>query len=329
VVNVADNNKFLEVKNLKKFFPIKAGFLFRHVIANVMAVDDVSFSIDKNETFGLVGESGCGKSTVGRALLKLIEPSGGTIAINGTDITEKHDKEMLKFRREMQIVFQDPTSSLNPRMTVGQTLSEPLLFHGIVKDKKAAREYLGELLLSVGMKPYHLDRYPHQFSGGQRQRIAIARAITVDPSLIILDEPTSALDVSVQAQIITLLKKIQDKLHAGFLFISHDLSVVRFISQNVGIMYLGKIVEKGNTDELFDNPLHPYSKALLAAAPVPNPRMRRDRKHLIGGQVPSPINRPSGCFFRTRCPDVKDICKDVYPEFKEVAPNHFVACHLY
>src|SRR6056297_596760 len=322
-------HQLLEVKNLQKSFPIKAGFLFRHTVATVKAVDGISFSINKNKTFGLVGESGCGKSTAGRAIIKLLEPSGGEVLVNGEDIVPKKDRSLIKYRREMQIVFQDPTSSLNPRMTVGQALSEPLLFHNMVKNTKEAREVLGELLLSVGMKPYHLDRYPHQFSGGQRQRIAIARAITVDPSLIILDEPTSALDVSVQAQIITLLKKIQDKLHAGFLFISHDLSVVRFISQNVGIMYLGKIVEKGNTDELFDNPLHPYSKALLAAAPVPNPRMRRDRKHLIGGQVPSPINRPSGCFFRTRCPDVMDICKDVYPEFKEVAPNHFVSCHLY
>ncbi|HPE69103.1 MAG TPA: ABC transporter ATP-binding protein [Thermotogota bacterium] len=323
------NNEFLEVKNLKKFFPIKAGFLFRHVVAHVMAVDDVSFSIGKNRTFGLVGESGCGKSTVGRCVLKLIEPTDGQIVLNGEDIAKRKDRQLLRVRREMQIVFQDPTSSLNPRMTVGQTLSEPLLFHGIVKNKSEARDVLGELLLSVGMKPYHLDRYPHQFSGGQRQRIAIARAITVDPSFIVLDEPTSALDVSVQAQIIALLKKIQQRLNAGYLFISHDLSVVRFISDEVGIMYLGKIVETGDSDELFDHPLHPYSQALLEAAPVPNPRVRRDRKRLIGGQVPSPINRPSGCFFRTRCPRVMKICESDFPALREVAPGHKVACHLY
>lgn len=322
-------HKLLEVKDLKKSFPIKAGFLFRHTVATVKAVDGISFSINKNKTFGLVGESGCGKSTAGRSIIKLLEPTGGQVLVNGEDIVPKKDRRLIKYRREMQIVFQDPTSSLNPRMTVGQALSEPLLFHNMVKNTKEAREVLGELLLSVGMKPYHLDRYPHQFSGGQRQRIAIARAITVDPSLIILDEPTSALDVSVQAQIITLLKKIQERLNAGYLFISHDLSVVRFISDEVGIMYLGKFVETGDTDSIFDNPLHPYAKALLEAAPVPDPRVRRDRKHLISGQVPSPINRPSGCFFRTRCPYAMDICAKEYPELVEMEPNHFVSCHLY
>ncbi|HPF17643.1 MAG TPA: ABC transporter ATP-binding protein [Thermotogota bacterium] len=326
---MADNQKLLEVKDLKKSFPIKAGFLFRHTVATVMAVDGISFSIDKNKTFGLVGESGCGKTTAGRSIIKLLEPTGGQVLVNGEDIAPKKERELIKYRREMQIVFQDPTSSLNPRMTVGQALSEPLLFHNIVKNTKEAREVLGELLLSVGMKPYHLDRYPHQFSGGQRQRIAIARAITVDPSLIILDEPTSALDVSVQAQIITLLKRIQERLNAGYLFISHDLSVVRFISDEVGIMYLGKFVETGDTDSIFDHPLHPYSQALLEAAPIPDPRARRDRKHLIGGQVPSPINRPSGCFFRTRCPHAMDVCAKDYPELVEMEKNHFVSCHLY
>jgi peptide/nickel transport system ATP-binding protein len=321
--------KLLEVKNLQKHFPIKAGFLIRKTVANVMAVDDISFSIEKGKTFGLVGESGCGKSTAGRSILKLLEPSGGEVLINGENIATMKDRELVKFRKEMQIVFQDPTSSLNPRMTVGQTLSEPLLFHGMAKNKDEAREILGELLLSVGMKPYHLDRFPHQFSGGQRQRVAIARAITVDPSLIILDEPTSALDVSVQAQIITLLKEIQQRLNAGYLFISHDLSVVRFISDEVGIMYLGRFVEKGETDAIFDNPLHPYSKALLEAAPIPDPRAKRDRKHLVGGNVPSPINRPSGCFFSTRCKSVMPQCQKEYPELKEIEPNHFVACHLY
>lgn len=323
------HNRLLEVKDLSKEFPIKAGFLFRHTVATVKAVDGISFEIDKNKTFGLVGESGCGKTTAGRAIIKLIEPSGGQVLVNGEDIAPKKDRQLLKYRREMQIVFQDPTSSLNPRLTVGQALSEPLLFHDIVKNTKEAREVLGELLLSVGMKPYHLDRYPHQFSGGQRQRVAIARAITVDPSLIILDEPTSALDVSVQAQIITLLKKIQERLNAGYLFISHDLSVVRFISDEVGIMYLGKFVEKGDTDSIFENPLHPYSKALLEAAPIPDPRARRNRRNLVGGQVPSPINRPSGCFFRTRCPHVMDICSKEYPELLEMESNHYVSCHLY
>lgn len=324
-----ENTTLLKVNNLKKYFPVKGGFFIQKTLAQLKAVDGISFEVGCKKTFGLVGESGCGKSTAGRALIRLHEPTDGEILINGKDIAKIKEREFKSYRRNMQIVFQDPTSSLNPKMTVGQTLIEPLLFHNICSSRKEAIEMVKELLVQVGLKPYHLDRYSHQFSGGQRQRIAIARAITVSPSLLILDEPTSALDVSVQAQIINLLNNLQDKLNAGYIFISHDLSVVRFISDEVGIMYLGRIIEKGSSDEIFDNPLHPYSKALLAASPIPDPRKRRDRKDLIGGQVPSPINRPEGCFFKTRCKYKMDVCEREYPEFKILSENHSVACHLF
>jgi len=326
---MAENTTLLKIENLKKYFPIKGGFFVQKTLAHLKAVDGISFEVGHRKTFGLVGESGCGKSTAGRALLRLHEPTDGKIIINGEDVTTIKEKHFKPYRKSMQIVFQDPTSSLNPKMTVGQTLMEPLLFHGICKSKAEAIEKVKELLVLVGLKAYHLDRYSHQFSGGQRQRIAIARAITVNPSILILDEPTSALDVSVQAQIINLLNKIQEELDAGYIFISHDLSVVRFISDEVGIMYLGRIIEKGSSDEIFDNPLHPYSKALLAASPIPDPRKRRDRKDLIGGQVPSPINRPTGCFFKTRCKYKMDICDREYPSFDKVSSEHFVACHLF
>ncbi len=324
-----ENTTLLKVNNLKKYFPVKGGFFIQKTLAQLKAVDGISFEVGCKKTFGLVGESGCGKSTAGRALIRLHEPTDGEILINGKDIAKIKEREFKSYRRNMQIVFQDPTSSLNPKMTVGQTLIEPLLFHNICSSRKEAIEMVKDLLVQVGLKPYHLDRYSHQFSGGQRQRIAIARAITVSPSLLILDEPTSALDVSVQAQIINLLNNLQDKLNAGYIFISHDLSVVRFISDEVGIMYLGRIIEKGSSDEIFDNPLHPYSKALLAASPIPDPRKRRDRKDLIGGQVPSPINRPEGCFFKTRCKYKMDVCEREYPEFKILSEDHSVACHLF
>ncbi|HPG98500.1 MAG TPA: ATP-binding cassette domain-containing protein [Thermotogota bacterium] len=319
----------LEVKDLRKYFPIKSGFLIQRTVAQLKAVDGVSFAIDKGRTFGIVGESGCGKTTIGRTIIRLLNQTGGHILLEGQDIATLKERPLKDYRKKMQIVFQDPTSSLNPRMTVGQTLSEPLLFHEMVHSKKEAEERMSQLLSSVGLKPYHVDRYPHQFSGGQRQRIAIARAICVDPSLIVLDEPTSALDVSVQAQIIKLLKELQGKLNAGYIFISHNLSVVRYISDQVGIMYLGKMVEKGDTNEIFDKPEHPYSKALLAATPIPDPKTRRKRKELLTGQVPSPINRPSGCFFRTRCKYAMPACEKEYPEMVRIAEHHWVACHIY
>jgi len=328
-----DNSKhgaeFLKVKNLKKYFPIKSGFLIQKTKGYLKAVDDVSFNLKKGETYGIVGESGCGKTTIGRTIIRLLNPSGGEIIIDGENIADLKERSLKNYRKKMQIVFQDPTSSLNPRMTIGQMLSEPLIFHKIVKSKAETDDVLNQLLVSVGLKPYHVDRYPHQFSGGQRQRIAIARAICVEPSLIVLDEPTSALDVSVQAQIIKLLKELQIKLNAGFIFISHNLSVVRYISDQVGIMYLGKMVENGDTDEIFDYPQHPYSKALLAATPIPDPKIRRKRKELLSGQVPSPINRPSGCFFRTRCKYALPICEKEFPKPQVISGKHWAACHLF
>jgi peptide/nickel transport system ATP-binding protein len=318
----------LKIENLKKYFPVKAGFIFERTVAYIKAVDDISLEIKENETYGLVGESGCGKTTAGKTVIRLLDPTDGKIVFDGVDIAKLKEKDLKPFRTKMQIVFQDPMSSLNPRMTIGDMLSEPLLFHGIAKNKKEAEKIIGGLLEEVGLKAYHVDRYPHQFSGGQRQRIAIARAISVKPSLIVLDEPTSALDVSVQAQIINLLKRIQEELHAAYIFISHNLAVVRFISDRVGIMYLGRIVEEGDVDQVFENPMHPYTKALLQAAPVPDPRKKRERTMLIGGS-PNVINRPNGCFFNPRCKYRMKICEQEYPEFVEVENGHKVACFLY
>lgn len=325
----ASDEHLLVVENLQKFFPIRSGFLIERTRGYVKAVDDISFTLEKNRTMGLVGESGCGKTTAGRTIIRLVDVTSGKIKVEGKDIAFKKERQLKEYRKKMQIVFQDPMSSLNPRMTVGEMLSEPLYFHDLARTKTQANQIVKDLLISVGLKSHHMDRYPHQFSGGQRQRVAIARAVSVHPSLIVLDEPTSALDVSVQAQIINLLKKIQIDLGAGYLFISHDLSLVRFISDQAGIMYLGKIVEQGKTDEIFDHPQHPYSQALLAAAPIPDPRKKRDRKNLLSGNVPSPIHRPSGCFFRTRCKYAMKVCEEVYPEYKDITPEHKVACHLY
>jgi peptide/nickel transport system ATP-binding protein len=377
--------KLLEVKNLKKYFPIKQGFLVERVVGFVKAVDDVSFSVDRGKTIGIVGESGCGKTTIGKSIIRLHEVTDGEMLIDEEDTTfyfmkrkralqylkskyfknpdfdgdgsgletykkkihdvfvksdrnpsktlntlfENLEEKKRLLRRKAQIVFQDPMSSLNPRMTVGQMLAEPLLFHKIAERMDDAIVMVKDLLVKVGLKAYHVDRYPHQFSGGQRQRIAVARAISVNPELIVLDEPTSALDVSVQAQIVNLFEELQEQLNAGYVFISHNLALVRFICQEVSVMYLGRIVEQGDSESIFDAPLHPYTKALLAAAPIPDPNKKRNRKDLIGGQVPSPINRPSGCFFNPRCKYRMDICTREYPQMFKVDQKHFVACHLY
>ncbi len=319
----ATTDTIILAKDLKKYFPVRGG-VFSRVVDYVHAVDGVSIDIKKGETFGLVGESGCGKTTFGRTLMRLIEPDGGRIVFNGEDITKIKGKDLAEIRREMQIVFQDPFSSLNPRMTIKKIVGEPLLLNGI--KGKDLRERVIDLLALVGLNEEHMNRYPHEFSGGQRQRLCIARAIATNPKFIVLDEPTSALDVSVQAQILNLLIDLQNRLGMGYLMISHDLSVVRHISQRVAVMYLGKIVEKGKTEEIFENPLHPYTKALLSAVPVPDPDRKRNRI-LLTGDVPSPVNPPSGCRFHPRCPYVKEICKEKEPELK--GDERSVACWLY
>lgn len=324
-----NNETIIKVENLKKYFPITKGFLVKKHVGDVKAVDDISFEVKKKETFALVGESGCGKTTAARTMLRLIDPTDGKIEIFGQDISNLNRKELLPFRRKMQIVFQNPIGSLNPRMTIGQILTEPLLFHKIVNDKKEAYDKAVEILRMVGLKPYHMDRYPHQFSGGQKQRIAIARALSVGPEIIFLDEPTSALDVSVQAQIINLFLKFQEELNLTYIFISHDLSLVRFISDKVAVMYLGRIVEMGDVDEVFENPIHPYTKALLSASPIPDPKVEKQRKRIIlTGNVPNPIARPSGCFFHPRCPFKMEKCEKEYPQMYKISENHQVSCHL-
>lgn len=326
---MSEKNVIVKVVGLKEYFPIKQGFFVKRTVAHVKAVDGVDFEIKKGETFALVGESGCGKTTVGRTILRLIDPTDGRIFFDGTDISKLGYKELLPFRRRMQIVFQDPMSSLNPRMTVGQIVTEPMLFHKVVETKEEANKRAKELMELVGLKTFHLDRYPHQFSGGQRQRIAIARAIAIQPEFIVLDEPTSSLDVSVQAQIINMFLDFQERFHFSYLFISHNLGLVRFISQRVAIMYLGRIVEMGESEEIFSQPLHPYSKALLSATPVPDPKVEKARKRIIlTGGVPSPINRPSGCFFNPRCPFKMEVCEKEYPQLIQILNDHWVACHL-
>ncbi len=316
----------LEVKNLVKHFPITQGIIFSKKVGAVQAVDDVSFTVNKGETLGLVGESGCGKSTTGRVILRLIEATSGEVRFEGRNILTLNAKEMRELRKDMQIIFQDPYASLNPRMTVGDIIAEPLKIHGLAKGKERQKR-VRELLEVVGLASYHARRYPHEFSGGQRQRIGIARALAVRPKLIICDEPVSALDVSIQAQVINLLQDLQKEFGLTYLFIAHDLSVVKHISDRVAVMYLGKIVELADKYELFDNAQHPYTQALLSAIPVPDPHYKRERI-ILQGDVPSPINPPSGCRFHTRCPKVMDICKVQVPESVEVSPNHWVACHL-
>ncbi len=322
-----NGNVLVRVENLKKYFPITRGIIFQKTIGYVRAVDDVSFFIRKGETFGLVGESGCGKTTVGRTILQLYRPTAGKVYFDGIDLTTLKGEELRRMRRRMQIIFQDPYASLNPRMTVGDIIGEPLEIHGIAKGKEK-RERVMELLQIVGLNPYFINRYPHEFSGGQRQRIGVARALAMYPDFIVCDEPISALDVSIQAQIINLLEELQERFGLTYLFIAHDLAVVRHISDRVAVMYLGKIVELTDRDTLYNNPLHPYTQALLSAVPIPDPVVEERRRRIIlKGEIPSPANPPSGCRFHTRCPVVMDICKEVEPEFKDVGGGHWVACH--
>ena len=317
----------IEVRGLKKYFPITQGIIFQRKVADVKAVDGLNFAIKKGETLGLVGESGCGKSTTGRAILQLYRPSAGEVIFQGKDLVKLQGEELRKMRRNMQMIFQDPYASLNPRMTVGDIIGEPLEVHNIAKGKEK-KERVQELLKIVGLNPYFVNRYPHEFSGGQRQRIGVARALAVQPDFIVCDEPISALDVSIQAQIINLLEELQTKFNLTYLFIAHDLSVVRHISDRIAVMYLGKIVELTDRNALYNNPLHPYTKALLSAVPIPDPVVEEKRERIIlVGDVPSPVRPPSGCHFHTRCPLVMDKCKKDDPEFRNAGAEHWVACH--
>ena len=321
------NNVLVEVNNLKMHFPVTSGLLFQREVAQVKAVDDISFSIQKGETLGLVGESGCGKTTAGRCILQLYKPTAGEVIFEGTDLTKLGARQMRQMRRQMQIIFQDPFSSLNPRMTAGDIIGEPLVVHGLVKNGEEKREKVRELLENVGLHPYMADRFPHEFSGGQRQRIGVARALSVDPKLIVCDEPVSALDVSIQAQVINLLEDLQKQYDLTFLFIAHDLSVVRHISDRVAVMYLGKIVEIADRNEIYQNPLHPYTKALLSAVPIPDPVVDAQRERIIlSGEVPSPLNPPRGCVFHPRCPNPTKECSEGSIEMGliEAEPGHWV-----
>jgi len=323
---MVNNDHLVEVENLTMYFPVTAGVMQRRV-ADVKAVDGVSFFIRRGETLGLVGESGCGKTTTGRCILRLYENTGGKVFFEGRDLSKISRREMRGMRRNMQLIFQDPYASLDPRMTAGNIIGEPLLVHNLVKGKEY-KEQIAELFRMVELEPYMAERYPHEFSGGQRQRIGIARALAVRPSLIICDEPVSALDVSVQAQVTQLLMRLREELNLTYLFIAHDLSVVRYISDRVAVMYLGKIMEITDSDELYDNPLNPYTQALLSAVPIPDPVVDRQRKRiLLTGDVPSPVNPPSGCRFNPRCRMAIDICREQEPELRNIGGEHWVACH--
>lgn len=315
--------KLIEVKNLKKYFHVGKGKVLK-------AVDDISIDIYKGETLGLVGESGCGKSTAGRTIIQLYKATSGQVIYDGEDIHKKSSKELKKMKKKMQMIFQDPYSSLNPRLTVLEIISEGIDNHAVHYNKKEKQDKVYELLELVGLSKRHANRYPHEFSGGQRQRIGIARALALEPEFIIADEPIAALDVSIQAQIVNLLQELQQKKGLTFLFIAHDLSMVKYISDRIAVMYLGTMVELSDSEELYDKPLHPYTKALLSAIPVPDPKIERIRERIIlEGDVPNPLDPPSGCRFRTRCPSAMNICTELVPKWQEVSPNHFVACHLY
>ena len=317
----------LEVNNLKMYFPVTSGIIFQKKVADIKAVDDISFYVRRGETLGLVGESGCGKTTTGRCILQLYKPTEGQVIFEGQELTELSARQMRAMRREMQVIFQDPYSSLNPRMTAGNIVGEPLTVHGLVAGKGEYRDRVADLFQNVGLNPYMADRFPHEFSGGQRQRIGVARALSVSPKFIVADEPVSALDVSIQAQIINLLEELQEQFNLTYLFIAHDLSVVRHISDRVGVMYLGHLVEIADRNEIYVNPIHPYTKALLSAVPIPDPVIDAQRERiLLTGEVPSPLNPPSGCVFHTRCPVAIDECSQVIPELREVEPNHWSAC---
>ena len=326
VNTAASNDTILEVRNLKKYFPIKGGF-FGGVTGNVKAVDDVSFSIKKGTTMGLVGESGCGKSTTGRTILRLLEKTEGDIIFEGKDVSTLDKKQLRELRTKMQIIFQDPYSSLSPRLPIGEIIGEAVKEHKLVPDSEYD-EYISNIMKECGLQEYHKDRYPHEFSGGQRQRICIARALALKPEFVVCDEPVSALDVSIQAQIINLLKKLQEDRDLTYLFISHDLSVVEHISDTIGVMYLGNLVETGNTEDIFANPLHPYTKALFSAIPMPDPDIKKERI-LLQGDIPSPANPPKGCKFHTRCSVCMDKCKEVAPVPKDMGNGHVVCCHRY
>ena len=319
-------NGFLEVRGLKKYFPIKRGVLSR-VIGNVKAVDSISFTIREGETMGMVGESGCGKTTAGRTILRLLEPTEGQVYFEGESVYDVKRRDIRHIRRNMQIIFQDPYSSLNPRVTVGGMLTEILKFHKLAKSQKEIKDRVGYLLDVVGLNPQHANRYPHEFSGGQRQRIGIARALCVEPKFIVCDEPVSALDVSIQAQILNLLQDLQGQFHLTYLFIAHDLSVVEYVSDRVAVMYLGKIVEITDSKTLYSNPLHPYTKALLSAVPVADPDYKLSRI-VLKGDVPSPAAVPPGCPFHPRCPEAKEFCKEIIPELEDKGSGHLVSCLL-
>lgn len=325
---MSENSVLVEVDNLTKHFPITHGLIIQRKIGDVQAVDGVTFTIKEGETLGLVGESGSGKTTVGRTILQLYRPTSGSVYFRGEDLTALEGRDLRSARRNMQMVFQDPYASLNPRLSVGNIVVEPLEIHGI-GDKKSRQMRVEQVMELVGLNPQFINRYPHEFSGGQRQRIGVARALTLEPEFIVLDEPISALDVSIQAQVVNLLGELQERMGLTYLFIAHDLSMVRHISDRVAVMYLGKIVELAPRDELFGNPLHPYTQALMSAVPIPDPRREAQRQRtILEGDIPSPVNPPSGCRFHTRCPMRVDICDKQEPEWREVEPEHWVACHV-
>jgi oligopeptide transport system ATP-binding protein len=325
---MTEKEVLVRVESLKKYFPITRGIIFQRQVGAIKAVDGISFGVYRGETLGLVGESGCGKSTTGRTVLQLYRPTEGNVYFEGENLVEMKGEMLRRQRKKMQMIFQDPYASLNPRMTVGNIIGEPLEVHHVASGKER-QERVQELLRVVGLNPYFINRYPHEFSGGQRQRIGVARALALNPSFIVCDEPISALDVSIQAQVVNLLEDLQKEWNLTYLFIAHDLSMVRHISDRVAVMYLGKIVELTDRDMLYADPQHPYTQALLSAVPIPDPEVEETRQRIIlEGDVPSPANPPVGCNFSTRCPKVMQICKEVEPEFKEIAPDHWCACHL-